>query len=78
MKDLKEIQTEDLIQELLSRGFIRVLWNKDDIINTAFNLGVTLTDEQVDEVVDNIEHRFDANIGVNWNIIEYHIKNLVD
>lgn len=77
MKDLKEIQTEDLIQELLSRGFIRVLWNKDDIINTAFNLGVTLTDEQVDDVANAIEHRFDANIGVNWNVIEYHINNIL-
>lgn len=79
--NLKEIETEELIQELCNRGFIRVFWNKEDIIfqdraNHVEIDGVELTDEQVSEVVYNIEQSFDANIGVNWDVISEHISEV--
>ena len=77
--NLKEIDTELLIQELCNRGFIRVLWNKEDVVVTAgerFN--ITLTDEQVNEVVESIENSFDANVGVNWDVIADNIDYVIN
>ena len=79
--NLKEVDTELLIQELCDRGYIRVFWNKEDIIcqdraNHVEIDGVELTEEQVSEVVYNIEQSFDANIGVNWDVISEHISEV--
>lgn len=71
--NLKEVDTEKLIEELQNRGFIRVLWNKEDIINVAEKNDIKITDDEVLEVIDRIEQTFDANIGVNWDVISYNI-----
>lgn len=77
--NLKEIETENLIQELCDRGFIRVLWNKEDIVVTAKErFDITLTDEQVNEVMESIENSFDANVGVNWDVIADNIDYLIN
>jgi len=77
--NLKEIDTELLIQELCNRGFIRVLWNKEDVVVTAAErFNITLTDEQVNEVVESIENSFDANYGVNWDIIADNIDYVIN
>lgn len=77
--NLKEIETENLIQELCDRGFIRVLWNKEDIVVTAKErFDITLTDEQVNEVVESIENSFDANVGVNWDVIADNIDYVIN
>jgi hypothetical protein len=77
--NLKEIETEELIQELCSRGYIRVLWNKEDIEMTAQSrFDITLTNEQVNEVVESIESSFDANVGVNWDVIADNIDYIIN
>lgn len=77
--NLKEIETENLIQELCDRGFIRVLWNKEDIVVTAKErFDIALTDEQVNEVVESIENSFDANVGVNWDVIADNIDYVIN
>lgn len=77
--NLKEIETEELIQELCSRGLVRVLWNKEDIEMTAQSrFDITLTNEQVNEVVESIESSFDANVGVNWDVIADNIDYIIN
>jgi hypothetical protein len=77
--NLKEIETEELIQELQNRGYIRVLWNKEDIEMTAqTRFDITLTNEQVNEVVESIESSFDANVGVNWDVIADNIDYIIN
>lgn len=77
--NLKEVDTELLIQELCDRGYIRVLWNKEDIVVTAKErFDITLTDEQVNEVVESIENSFDANVGVNWDVIADNIDYVIN
>lgn len=74
--NLKKVETEDLIQELMNRGYVRVLWHKDDVLTQAEQMGITLTDTQVEFVMDNLCHYHDANIGVNWEVIQYQIENV--
>lgn len=71
--NLKEVYTEDLIQELQNRGFIRVLWNREDVISAAERNDIKITEDEVLQVIDKIEQTFDANIGVNWDVISYNI-----
>jgi hypothetical protein len=64
-KKLKNIHTEDLIKELCSRGYLRV--------NPIY-----LTDDQLNDVVTFIENKWDANIGVSWDTIEFSIVNVLN
>ncbi len=77
--NLKEIQTDELIQELCNRGFIKVFWNKEDIeVSAQSRFNITLTEEQVNEVVESIENSFDANVGVNWDVIADNIDYVIN
>ena len=74
--NLEKVYTEDLIQELVNRGFIRVLWGREDVISAAERNDITITEDEVLQVIDKIEQTFDANIGVNWDVISYNISEV--
>lgn len=71
--NLEKVYTEDLIQELVNRGFIRILWSGKDVISAAERNDITITEDEVLQVINKIEQTFDANIGVNWDVISYNI-----
>ena len=52
------------------------IWHKDDIKETAENYDVEITDEQVDEVAEQLED-IDCNIGINWESILIYIQDVV-
>lgn len=74
--NLEKVYTEDLIQELLNRGFIRVLWSREDVVTEAERNGIVITKDEVLEVIHKIEQTFNANIGVNWDVISYNISKV--
>jgi hypothetical protein len=53
---------------------ITIIWNQDDVLHTAEQMGVTLTDEQVMSVLDHVEHNHDANYGISWDTIQWAIE----
>lgn len=52
---------------------IQIFWCTEDIIGQADMMGIKLTEEQADAILDNVEHYHDASIGVNWDVIVTHI-----
>jgi hypothetical protein len=77
MSKLSKINTEDLIKELCSRGFLRVFWMTDDIKHVAennFENPIYLTDDQLNDIVIFIENED----GVSWDTIEYAITNVLN
>jgi hypothetical protein len=76
--NLKNIDSELLIQELQNRGYIRVLWHRDDVVSTAEEMDVTLNDDEICFVMDEIEADHDANYGVNWDFIQIKINDTID
>lgn len=74
--DLKNLDSEVLIQELLDRGYIRVLWHRDDIINVADGLGVFLNDDDISFIMEDIEQNHDANYGLNWEMIKVRVLDV--
>ena len=56
------------------REYLNILWSKEDIRITIAELGHTYTEDDVDEICGSIESNFDATVGTNWEVIQYHIQ----
>ncbi len=67
-------QIETAKQVLSDAGFIQVYWTEEDI-RTRQDEDEPLTDEQVKNIRENIERRHDANIGINWEVIDIYIHD---
>jgi len=55
------------------------LWSVDDVIgdgNHYQDYGV-ITREQAEEVLHRMERRKDCNIGLNWDVLNYHLDNVM-
>ena len=52
------------------------VWMYDDILGVAKGMAVTLSDEELDTVADDILE-VDASVGINWDTIEWTIDNIV-
>jgi len=52
---------------------ININWCIEDVLETAKNEHIKLTRKQAGEVLDKCLADHDATIGVNWDVISYHI-----
>jgi DNA-binding FrmR family transcriptional regulator len=54
------------------------VWGYDDINNAqAIRHGIHLTDEQCKEVLELLFHYHDANQGINWEVIQEAIDQVL-
>ena len=51
------------------------IWLAADVEGSAEQLGVTLTENDVGRILDAIHDDHDANLGITWNTLEFHILN---
>jgi hypothetical protein len=49
--------------------FIESTWDCVDIESVAANMGVTLSDRDIFAILCRICDYFDANVGINWDVI---------
>jgi len=52
---------------------ITITWHIDDVHGES---KYTLTDDQCRDVLRRVEHHHDCNVGINWEVISYHIANV--
>jgi hypothetical protein len=57
---------------------ITIVWHTEDVLALAKEIHVDLSEQEADEIMDNIEHYQDANIGVNWDVIRSYIYEFED
>ena len=57
---------------------ITIKWSTDDVLIRAEDMGVEINEKQGDEILQNVFDNHDANIGVNWEVIEFHIENYLE
>ena len=65
------------VLELLRKywqNHIALVWDIWDIHRKAEEMGVELTDEQAQDILDTIYADHDASVGVNWDVIETNIE----
>ena len=63
-----------------NKPFIRDDWYLEDVAQVCEQMDVTLTEDQMEDVLHDIANGFDANHGICWQTIEYviHQNNPVD
>ena len=50
-----------------------MIWRPDDVAHLAKEKGVTLLDTQVEQVLNNVQDKACASIGINWDVISFWI-----
>ncbi len=75
MKKLESYTNEELILEMVKRGYVRMMWHKDDVLGKAQEMEVELTEDQIDSVVDRLADT-DCEYGINWGVIESAIESI--
>ena len=54
---------------------LTIEWSTEDIISQAHHsLGVDLDIDQASEILEEVIDDHDASVGINWDVIEYHIS----
>jgi uncharacterized protein YpuA (DUF1002 family) len=61
------------------KTFIRDEWHEEDVQNVAdCNYDATLTPDQVNRVMELVVESFDANIGIDWEVISMAIGQILE
>ena len=67
----------DFYYEKLS-DTICIPWSFEDIKYRADDTGKKLTDDESRSILHDINHNHDANIGINWEVIDIYIDNFIN
>ena len=59
---------EKIRSYLAKTGRIAIFWGVDDVKSVRPDL----TDDQCMEVLEQCDDKHDANIGISWDVIEFH------
>ena len=60
------------------QDIVAPLWVADDVLCIANEREITLTEEQVEYIMDEMERHHDASIGINWDVIDGTIDWVVN
>jgi hypothetical protein len=52
------------------------LWTKADVEEVADMNDRQYSDEQINDIIDTINCKKDASVGINWDVVETHVMNL--
>lgn len=47
-----------------------ILWTREDIEYVLDKLNITLTQEEIDAILNHLEEKQDFNFGITWSIVE--------
>ena len=55
-----------------------ITWSREDVIDYAKDLDppIKVTIKEADKILDEMERRHDATIGITWNTIEAYLDDL--
>jgi len=74
-----EVGEIDLHEVADNTDLLSIFWNKKDIEYCAKDmLDNELTENEISEIKYNIEQSFDAEIGINWDVIKCQIQMVID
>lgn len=57
---------------------IAIKWSTHDVLGVAENMEIDLTEQEADQILEKIEYYHDAELGVNWLVIENYIQEFID
>ena len=65
------------VQRAFSPDWIAEWWHIDDVASQAESMGETLTEDECRDVLARVMRKHDCNIGINWDVIDYWIDQIV-
>lgn len=51
------------------------LWLPEDVIFHAQSLGILLTEDEAEQIIQEVHRRQGADIGISWDVLEVFIKD---
>jgi acyl-homoserine lactone acylase PvdQ len=57
---------------------IVIKWSTEDVLAMAESMDIELTETQADQILDNLLKYHDANVGINWDVINFHIEDYLN
>lgn len=76
MKNLKKVSSEDLLEELKSRGYLigDTPMTTDDLKELAYSNNVDLEEEEVEAIAKAINSSHTPEEGINWWVLDTSIR----
>jgi len=70
--DFKAEEVLKTLDNLVSNqnNYILDPWDADEVITRAWELGITLTQNEACAILKNLDGQYDANYGINWDVID--------
>ncbi len=57
---------------------IEIKWSTEDVLGKADEMDIKLTEKEADEILDQLYRLHDADLGINWLVIENYIEQYID
>ncbi len=71
---LKDYSITELYQELKSRNVAVDIWTLDDVKGRLCNYSYKWDRAKGKKVLESMQSKADANIGLSWDILDFHIN----
>lgn len=55
-----------------------IIWSVDDILFRAHERGVKVSQSEAEDIIDEMEDKHDATMGLNWDTIDCYLGDLDD
>jgi hypothetical protein len=71
-------EAEMAVKMTFNPDWVASWWHIDDVAMQAESMGETLTEDECRDVLERIMRRHDCNIGINWDVIECWIEQVIE
>lgn len=61
-----------------NKPYVVIQWHIEDVEAVLENRGVTLTDDEIEDVLHSVANSHDANYGITWEHLECAVDNILD
>ena len=77
---MKKTELLEFIEKLPDDGrpYAYAIWQRDDVVNWAMEQGIGITDVEADSIIEAMDREHDAEVGLNWNVLDSHLNALVE
>ena len=66
---------EDLLKNFKQYKEESIKWSVEDFIERAKEMRYKITKKRAQEALEHMIRKHDAELGINWNTIDYYIEN---
>jgi len=54
------------------------IWSTEDVLDHANEQpGIELSQEQVEDIIDEIDRKQDCSCGINWDVLDFYIQDVL-